>query len=221
MASKHSLDYSRFNAIGSDDDDLEDAPLPHVTRFERPTSVTIGGPARSAASAPAAAATRHPQPDTTANGMDAGAFRWSQSATEAVVRVPLPASAKAKQVRVSLDKARLAVLFNGEAIVQGELANAVWGDGGVQLAGEDEREEKALDWELEDLGTGRCVAVRLTKRAPRGVTAWWQRVFKRGDEPVLDRPVGNQASIAKTRDAWAEAQRAFLEQRAQEKRAAE
>jgi hypothetical protein len=160
--------------------------------------------------------------ELTLNGLDAGAFLWSQVAEQVAIRVRVAKGTRAKQVQVLLGAAGLEVRVAGAVVLQGALAYGVWGDGGASVfATEEERFGKAMEWELQDLGQdgARCVLVRLYKRVPAaGLVVWWRRVFKLGSEPELNLDaIRQRKSDASTRGAaqgaWEEAQRLFREQR--------
>jgi hypothetical protein len=247
------VDYSRFaKLIEQDEQDhaMDQAPRPVVTRLDKPTSITI--PGRLAATSQEEEEEDDDNPPTkyhedviraqqppiptftpqtpktrfTENGCDAGLFLWSQTADEVHLRVRVPLNTKARQVRVSLtNKQQLSISLvnHGAPIVQGQLANPVFGGGdGASMdvfSTEEERFHKAMEWEVQDLDSNsRCVFVRLTKHKPASqLVVWWSRVFLEGDEPLFDVSQANSARKTTPQDrqamqhAWDEAQRLFKE----------
>ena len=94
----------------------------------------------------------------------------------------------------------------------------------VVAATEEEREDRAMDWTLEDLegdpAGRRCVAVTLTKVRPApSMPMWWDRVFS-GDVKGVDvgsisgRWAGSEGEARREgwNSAWAEAHRKFKQQ---------
>ena len=93
-------------------------------------------------------------------------FSWSQTVSEVVVEVPLPAGARARDVACRVLPASLSLAVCGQAVLQGSLLRKVLPDDS--------------DWVLEDAlgqGEGRLLRLTLAKRSPTAGLQHWTSVL--------------------------------------------
>ena len=93
-------------------------------------------------------------------------FSWSQTVSEVVVEVPLPAGARARDGACRVLPASLSLAVCGQAVLQGSLLRKVLPDDS--------------DWVLEDApgqGEGRLLRLTLAKRSPTAGLQHWTSVL--------------------------------------------
>lgn len=223
-------DYSKFDKIVvSDSEEEEDEEMmeefdvstpaetmdrrkPRVTRLEGPTKVTIGGrddPAQSSVGTKdASSIVSSLQERWTKNGARvADRYMWSQTKSECLLSVLVPAGTKAKDVQLALHEPsesrqtqRLEVAVNGQQIIDAPLAYAVVRD-------EDDEDQ---DWELKDFepGSNRVLQLSFVKKVPPTVVLWWARVFE-GDEAIDTKTITGRTINQEHQAVWEEAHAMF------------
>ncbi|KAG8458215.1 hypothetical protein KFE25_001507 [Diacronema lutheri] len=195
---------------GGEEDDIDggmDALDDHAAADDRRPG--LGSPATAPAPelrAPAAPAgvPRAPATASTHGGVTARHV-WAQTKSDVIVNFIVPAGTRAKDVTLSVERERVAILIRGSSYaLDAELAHPV-------VVDEDPDE---LDWELREPDGGadgcRWLRVTLAKHAPVGVTLWWDRVL-RDDAPVdVSAFAGREAGRAAQFEAnWNEAHEMF------------
>ena len=212
------VDYSKWDnlVVSSDEEDVRSnaGNQPEVTRLSKPSKVTFGNGAvryePSAPKPPSRKPTKPKQKSRSAfalNGADNGAYLWSQTGEEVCITVLLPASAKARDVNLSLSNSgRLLCSYQGKTLLEGQLCRDVWGaaearvaamkaEGKVveegfrvahpQLLGvtAEKLEAQEMEWSVEDapkeVHDGRLLTVTLKKLPPNDQIKeeWWDRLF--------------------------------------------
>jgi len=202
---------------------------PRVTKLEGPTSITIGGledggkikpetdSSKESAFVPAKAKKQTASLDLTAveagmtkNGGRVGdSYMFSQTKTEVLFNVIVPAGTKAKDVKVKLHapsasnpsshNQRLDVSVTGDANISGMLAY------GVEV-----EEGEDLDWELMDFEPAgrRVVQLTLVKKVPGMVVLWWSRIFE-GDQEIDTKTIVDRKFNQDHQAVWQEAHAMF------------
>ena len=245
------LDYSKWDSLEVDDDDDEDGDYDdddgaeeaglaklerHVqqqqSRHAEPAVPAPQAPETGAVPAPAVAASQSHESTLaklTRNGAQREGYLWTQTESEVVLSVLLPAGTRARNVSLEVRRpqslateecARVVVALRGAPapLLDAELAFAVE----LPQATEEEEAEE-LDWEVVDFEPAgrRLLRLTLRKQVPHGVVLWWTRALK-GEEPPLDSqafPDRRRALKPGQEDVWAEAQRMFQQRIAEREEA--
>lgn len=211
------VDYSKWDTVGDSSDDDEGRLRPQVTKLEGPSVVQLGAgasvtygpkqdPKKMVKVEPAAHPGRQELATLTERGGKTDTHLWSQHRESVVAHLIVPASTRAKDVRVSITEKELEVTLGDETFLNRPFRHPI----------EPPSEELDCDWELLDsdvLAPARLLRIDLKKKSPQGVTVWWDALFK-GDDPIdvanLDgRQRSKQSEFAKS---WEEAHRMFRQQ---------
>lgn len=178
------VDYSKWDNLLVDEDE-EDAPKkarPEVTRFDRPTSVTI--PSGQSESALSVASKPNPDKDApplekadpAQNGARREKYHWGQTRSHVDAFFYVPADARARDMSVSLEAdGALAISCRGQVLIDDVLGFRVEHD-----------KDGFLDWTLEDAEDGagrRALHINFTKIAPSGTVTWCAKLL-RSEEPI-------------------------------------
>jgi len=224
-----SLNYSKwdkFVANLSDDEDQESSSSkPKVTRFNKPTSVTISkdGYREAKSSIPTSSSKSNtigkiPKvnlmeieetcPSIKSLSRNGSAFSthcWSQSSEEAVVNVWVPTGTRAKKVHVSLSKGSnplIKVAVDGKDVLTGTLAYNIV---------RDEDFDAGIDWQIKDYDSKRRrVILTFVKDCPiKGARIWW-KMFLKGQKPISTETIEDRKPASKgNKKLWEEAHRMF------------
>lgn len=226
------VDYSKWDKLEiSSDEEEEESTGPSVFRVGEGESVTlpgrnvtINGPkkeepkAKATPTVPAVEASASGiagafWAKATRNGLRTEEYAWSQTPSEVVLRLFVPATATSKQVKLSVDadsgnfRAHLADKLLLDKILYSEIQ---------QLD-----EDIGVDWELIDCPDDeqRLLTCTLTKKPSTiGSTLWWRSAFK-GDPQVdptklADRSAKDIERAQKFLENFNEATRMFKEKMA-------
>jgi len=232
-------DYSKWDQMAISDSEEEDeddemmeefdvssepaaAPVdrrkPRVTKLQGPTTVTIGGrddPPSTASGAKKEAKEAAPnlaslQQRWTENGARVGdRYMWSQTKSECLLSILVPAGTKAKDVLLALHEPsdescqtqRLEVTAaSGQQIINSPLAYAVE---------KNDDEDEGLDWELKDFEPGcRVLQLAFVKKVPPTVVLWWARVFE-GEEGIETKTLTGRSFNQDHQAVWEQAHAMF------------
>jgi len=222
------VDYSKWDKLeydSSSDEDRKHRRRPQVTRVENSTiNVSPGGARR----------TQSLVEEESENGADCGTYRWSQTASDIVVTIPLPIHTRARDVDLRIDASHFGLgLLHADGAEEGastsssgtsaastgtgtfESMRGEWW-GGVDFVSM----EDSVDWELVGDGGSaasidgeRRLRISLRKRSPiPGAVHWWAAAFKGADEIDTTTIRGRgKAGVGgrEVQDAWEQAQQQF------------
>jgi len=223
------VDYSKWDKLCdelSDESDNEDV---HVTRFDEPQSITIGG--NNPSFLPSNSSNLNEEiiqednkikenkqskiieldPDDvmeriTENGGQDEWYYWSQTSQEVVIKFKVREDCRGRDIAISLKDKSIQISnptidYKFEGVLEGDVD---LGDG--ELSGED------LDWEMEDemsLSYPRLLSLTLPKKHPDpSIIHWWARCMEGGVETDLELVEGRRGS-SKFSENWEEANRLF------------
>lgn len=212
------VDYSKWNSFcDSDDDDNEmDFTQPAVTQLDKNSRVTIGPQGVNYTDTPVSS----PSPSTSnfssnvvkaatgensvlttiiRNGGRAKEFCWSQSRTDVVVHIVLPANTVASKLKVVILGKNIGISIDGSEYLSRSLQ--------FPFLEFDKDNDSAVDWEIVRISNvfvsgDNVTFLKLTfqKKSPiPNATQWWSRIFVEGS-----RTVGEKVDSNVDGDRWEE-----------------
>eukprot|EP00298_Acanthocystis_sp_HF-20_P003612 c13962_g1_i1.p1 GENE.c13962_g1_i1~~c13962_g1_i1.p1 ORF type:complete len:260 (-),score=118.30 c13962_g1_i1:100-831(-) len=231
------VDYSKWDRMNFEDADEDENPKkkPHVTRFQKPTSITLGKEGlevhseskqktppttttinnTSSSSASSSITSSYSSAQTekgfSVNGAITTTHLWSQTHSEVMIGIFIDENLRAKNLSVELiSETFLKVTEKDKGVIfNKELAYKV-----------DPNEDGLVDWEIsnylnEQNEKKRIIKITLKKMSlgEGFIRVWWKKAFIDDSEEVDVSAIPERKKQKETKNVWEEAHKLFLEKK--------